>query len=231
MDGYNLSGYTNQLGLKYSAEILDDTVFGATTKSRIPGLKDVQLEGSGFFEAKATLDGPDDAVNAKLAVADTLITVCPTDGTAGELAFFFPALLAEYSPGAAVGELFAFQISAGGCEVLARGTILENAAKTATANGTARNLGAVAAGKKLYAAMHVLAVNGTTPTLDMLIQSDDAEAFLSATNRITFAQKTAIGAQWATPVAGPITDQWWRASWTIGGATPSFTVVVAVAIQ
>ena len=144
----------------------------------------------------------------------------------------FPALLAEYSPGAAVGELFAFNISAGGCDLLARGTVLENAVKTATANGTARNLGAVGAAQKLYAGMHVLAVSGTNPTLDMIIQSDDAEGFLSSANRITFAQKTAIGSQWATPVAGAITDTWWRCAYTIGGTdNPSFTVVVVLAIQ
>lgn len=231
VDGYDLSGHSNKLALKHKAEMLDDTVFGASTKSRVMGLKDVELTGGGFFEANSADYKSDDIINAKLAVADTLVTVCPTDGAAGEVAFFFPAMLAEYKPGASVGELLVFEISANGCNTLARGTIMENGAKSATANGTARNLGAVTASQKLYAAMHVLAVSGTTPTLDMLIQSDDAEGFASATTKITFAQKTAIGSQWAIPVAGAITDTWYRASWTIGGTDPSFTVAVIVAIQ
>jgi len=64
-----------------------------------------------------------------------------------------------------------------------------------------------------------------------VVQSDDAQAFLSPTDRITFAQATAIGAQWATPVSGAITDDWWRLSYTIGGTNPSFMVIVVVGIQ
>jgi len=32
-------------------------------------------------------------------------------------------------------------------------------------------------------------------------------------------------------VAGPITDEWWRVSYTIGGTNPSLAVVVIVGIQ
>lgn len=229
--GHDVSGDMNKLDLKYSAETLDKTVFGATTKSRLMGLKDVELSGGGFWEADSAAFKIDDVVNSKLAVADELITVCPTDGAAGEVAFFFPALLAEYSPGAAVGEIFAFEISASGCQVLGRGTIMETGAKSATAGGTARQLGAVSASQKVYAGLHILAASGTNPTLDLKIQSDDAQGMASPTDRITFAQATGIGSQWATPVAGAITDNWWRAYWTLGGTTPSFTVVVVVAIQ
>ena len=42
---------------------------------------------------------------------------------------------------------------------------------------------------------------------------------------------TGIGYQSANPVAGPITDQYWRVSWTISGSTPSFTFVVSLGIQ
>lgn len=231
IDGYDLSGHSNQLALKHAAEILDDTVFGATSKSRVAGLKDVELTGGGFFEANSAAFKSDDVINAKLAVADTLVTVCPTAAAAGDVAFFFPALLAEYSPGGEVGQLMVFEINASGCNTLARGTVLENAAKTATANGTAQELGEVTASQKLYAAMHVLAVSGTNPTLDLVVQSDSAEAFTSAADRITFSQKTAVGSEWATPVSGAITDTWWRASWTLGGTSPSFTVAVIVAIQ
>jgi hypothetical protein len=231
LDGYDLTGYSNKVGLKYSANILDDTVFGADSKSRVAGLKDVQMEGSGFFEANADSDASDDAVNAKFAVADTLLTLGPTGGAAGEVGFFFKSLLAEYAPGAAVGELFAFDINAGGCDLLCRGTFMENGAKTSTANGTARQLGAVTADQKVYAGLHIVAVSGTNPTLDLTIESDDAEAFTDPTTKITFSQKTAIGAEYATPVAGEIDDDWWRAAWTIGGTDPSFTVVVIVAIQ
>ena len=88
----------------------------------------------------------------------------------------------------------------------------------------------MAAGKYLYAILHVLAVEGTNPTLDLIVQSDDASGFASAVSRITFTQKTAIGAQFASLV-GPITDTYFRASYTIGGTnTPKFTIALAVGI-
>ncbi len=79
--------------------------------------------------------------------------------------------------------------------------------------------------------MHVVAASGTTPTLDMIVESDDNSGITSGVTRITFTQEVAVGAQYATAVAGPITDDWWRVGWTIGGTGPSFTVIVTVGIQ
>jgi hypothetical protein len=43
---------------------------------------------------------------------------------------------------------------------------------------------------------------------------------------------TALGSQFATRVAGPITDDWWRASFTVGGsATPTFTLALVMGIR
>jgi len=51
-----------------------------------------------------------------------------------------------------------------------------------------------------------------------------------ATERVTFSQLADIGSEWATPVSGAITDDWWRIDWTIAGADPSFTILAALAI-
>jgi len=230
LGGYNLSADLNQLGLEYSAQEIDKTVFGSGSVQRIAGLLDFKFNHRGFFEAGS--DQVDEIIWNKFAVADEIMTVCPTDGVAGEKAFSLKNIAANYAPGAAVGELFAFDLSGSGSgSKLIRGIIMETGARTTTGAGIVRQLGTVAEGKKVYAVMHVLAVSGTTPTLDMVIQSDDAEGFASPTDRITFSQASDVGAQWATPVSGEITDTWWRASWTIGGTDPSFTVIVIIAIQ
>jgi hypothetical protein len=53
----------------------------------------------------------------------------------------------------------------------------------------------------------------------------------SPTTRVTFSQATGRTSQWATPVAGAITDDWWDISWTIGGTGgPDFTFVAVVGI-
>lgn len=230
-DGYDLTGSSNKAELKYSADIKDDTVFGAASKSRIAGLKNTDLSLEGFWESGA---GKIDALaEAYLGIPGKIITLSPDGGDQGDIFYAFKSILSDYQAGAAVGDLLPFSYNASGSDAqgLIRGTVLENAAKTATANGTARQLGAVAEGQHLYAVMLILAVSGTNPTLDMIIQSDDNAGFTSATNRITFAQQAAVGAVWAARVAGPITDDYWRASWTIGGTdNPSFTVFVGLAI-
>jgi hypothetical protein len=66
----------------------------------------------------------------------------------------------------------------------------------------------------------VTAASGTTPTLDVVIQtSHDGTTWRTAH---TFTQATATGTQRASfPV-----DRFVRATWTVGGTTPSFTFAV-----
>jgi hypothetical protein len=63
----------------------------------------------------------------------------------------------------------------------------------------------------------------------VLLESDDNGSFTGATTRHTFAQNTAISSEWAS-VAGAVTDDYWRISWTVGGGSPDFTVVCAAGI-
>jgi hypothetical protein len=215
--------------LNYGADMLEVTTFNDTAKRRIAGLFDVSADLQGYYQAGTNPDLIDKILWDKLALQDEIMTVCPTNGAAGEIAYFTNVIEATYTPGGSVGEVFPFSVEAQGTERLIRGIVAETGAKTASGNGTARNLGAVAAGKKLYAAMHVIAVSGTAPTLNVTIESDDTSGFLSPITRITFNQATAIGAQWKE-VAGAISDTWYRPVITIGGTTPSFTIVLLLGI-
>ncbi len=227
---FDLSGDVNQVALDHDVEIKEITPFGSAAKKKIAGLENTAVKAKGFINVG--LGAVEETLWNKFAVADQPLTICPLTGADGEVAFSLQSLLAQYSPGAAVGDVFGFDVTAEGSGPLVRGTLMATGAKTVTGTGTARQLGAVAAGQKLYAALHVLSKAGTSPTLDMKIQSDDAQAFTTPIDRITFAQATDIGAQWATPVNGPITDTWWRASWAIGGTGgPSFTVALVVGIR
>ena len=227
LDGYDLSGDMNALALAYAAELRDNTTFGDDTRSRIGGLKTLNFAHEGLWNGGD--DQVDDVLFARVGVSNTVMTVSPMAGADGEVAYLARVIEAEYSPGADIGEVFSFAVSGEATDRLVNGTIMVTGAKTASGNGTARQLGALSAAQTLYAALHVTAASGTSPTLDVKVQSDDASGFASPTDRITFAQKTAIGAEWAT-VAGAITDDWWRISYTIGGTGPSFTFVVVVGI-
>ena len=225
--GYDVTGKANALGLDCGAEAVDDTVFGDTTRSRTGGLKTVAAQVEGFFDAAAL----GSVLYDNIGVKDVPMSFGAQGGAENDVAYTFLANLGQLQLGDEIGGMFDFSVGAEGSGDLIRATLMHNAARTATANGTARQLGAVSATEKLYAALHVVAASGTTPTLDVTVESDDASGFASPTTRITFAQKTAIGSEWATPVAGSITDDWWRITWTITGTGPSFTFAVVVGIQ
>lgn len=226
---YNFSGDANALALDFSAEQQDDTALVDTARSRLPGLIASALQCEGFWNAGA--GQIDEFLHDNVNLADVPVTVCPIAGAAeGDRAFTFLAAMADYQRPAEIGSLFRFSAGAEGRGVpLVRGELLHNATRTASGNGGARQLGALSASQKLYAALHVITVSGTTPSLTGKVQSDDSSSFLSPIDRITFAAKTAAGYEWAS-VAGAITDDWWRVNFTISGTTPSFAFVVAAGI-
>lgn len=232
---FDLSGDLRKLGLSYDYDEVDETRYGNTCHSAIAGIPKVVLDAEGLFEADATSAATwkvDDVLWDTIEDASKLMTVCPVSGAVSETCFFSIFMEGGYSLGSPVGEIVAFNAKAvGQGQPLVRGTVMGTGAKTATGTGTAYELGAATAAKYLYAGLHVFSAAGTNPTLDVIIESDDAEAFGSATTRATFAQKTAASAQWLTPVAGPVTDTWWRAKWTIGGsANPTFNIAVVFGI-
>lgn len=231
-DGYDVSGDTNQVSLEQTYDEVEFTPFGSTSHAFYPGIPVVSFSFSGAAESDGT-DAIDDIIAAKLSSTSVPVTFCPTDGTAAEICYFTSGCMLNATRGGSVGDMYGFEVSGvGQGSLLVRGTVMEAlAAKTSTGTGTARQLGAVTATQKVYAVMHITAVSGTSPTLDMVVQSDDAEGMASASDRITFTQATAIGSQFSS-TAGAITDDWWRLSWTIGGSdTPTFTVFVGVGIK
>lgn len=231
VDGWDLSGHVSGMDFGASVEMQDDTVFGDAFRSNAPGLEDFAIQHEGVWSAGAGL--PDTVFAANKGLRDVLATLAPVDGDEGEVCYFMRTTQGIYSLGGSVGDLLRFSVSlsASGGIGAVRGTVMANATLNATDAGTAFEMGAVGASAKLYAGLHVLSASGTAPTLDVVVESDDAEAFLDPVTRITFGQKTAIGSEWATPVGGALTDDWWRVSWTLGGTAPSFDAVVVVGIQ
>ncbi len=231
MDGYDLSGHANTAALTYAAEMLDDTVMGDDTRSRLAGLKSVMLEVEGYSDFAD--DDQDERTFERVGVADSIFTLSGEGGDDGETAFMFRANLGEYVQNSTLGELAKFTISAeasDGVPGLVRSTVLVQGTKTTTADGTGYQVGAIGATQFGYAALHVLSASAGD-TLDVVIESDAADNFVGAeTTRFTFTQATDETSQWMS-LAGAITDPWWRVTWTIGGADPSFTFAVALGIK
>ena len=232
LDGFDLQASMNALGIDYSADIQDQTVFGNTTHVNAGGLKTVTMNHEGLWEGGD--NAVDDVLFARVGVNGTVMTVGPVADAIGDPAYFFKCVVGRYSHGAQIGDNITFQVEAVCSDGdLVRGEFLiGQTTAAASANGAGRNVGAVSASQFLHATLHVVAASGSSPTLDVTIESDATNSFSgSETTRATFAEKTAIGAEIITPVAGAITDAWWRAKYVIGGGSPSFTFIVAIGIQ
>lgn len=229
----DMSGISNQLALTADITQNDATVFGNDTVANRPGLTSAALELNGFWDTlfdKRNFD--------KIGGTDELISIAAEGASLGDVGYIFLANEASYNPGAPIGELFATTINAVSSDTLRRGTVMERGAFTVTVEGTNRELGNVASGQKLYAALHVIAVAGTNPTLDINIESDTDGVFATPTTRISMTQVTdATGPEGDGPVAelksvaGAISDTFFRADFTIGGTdNPSFTILLILAI-
>jgi hypothetical protein len=225
---FNLSGSMNKLANVYTAEMLDDTTFGDDTRSNLGGLKKGVFANEGLYDAGAGL--PDTIIFPLIGVQDTLQTTCFQAGAEGQVAYMCKVMAAEYTHGGAVGDIHSFSYSAESTGSLVRGQILRNATDTSSGNGTAFQTGAIGATQTMHSFLHVYSASGTSPTLDLIVQSDDNESFTSATSRITHTQATGVTSE-ALSLAGAVTDDWWRVNLTIGGSdTPTFGFILSVGI-
>lgn len=227
----DLTGNSNKIDLGGEVSDEDTTNFGGKGwKEVIGGLASAEVSGEGQWEA-GDASKVDDSRWSALG-GNGPWTVCPTDALVGALAYFTNAMSSKYVFGGEVGAVAPWQAEAKSTWPLVRGLIAHppGTARTASGTGAGQQLGAVPAGKNLYAAAHVLSVAGTAgPTITLAVESDDANTFASATTVATFAAANAPGAQ-ILRVPGPITDNWFRPKWTITGTAPSFLFVVALGI-
>lgn len=227
-----LSSWANQVEVAAEVEEKDVTRFGSGGwRALTAGRRNGSIRVSGFNDydnSTATITTPDEQGFSSLG-ANVPVTVSPT-GADGDVGYFTNAFESTYQSFGQSGEPAPFTLDARSVSPMVRGTLLTpwNTARSATGSGTARQAGAVAANQYLYAALHVHA--GTGGTLTVKVQSDDNAGMTSPADRVTFTATTGRTSQWATPVAGAITDTYWRASWTVtGGTTWKFVVVVGIA--
>lgn len=230
--GRDLSGELSSLNLEYGAETPDSTTLRDTARRRLPGLLSVSSTHNGWWDNDPlgnTAAEYDLELFNSVAANPGLISASINAGVEGEVSYTWQALTAEYSPGATVGEVFAFTFNTTGDSRLVRGTVMRNATDTTTTDSTATQVGAALATDTIYSSVHVVAASGTSPTLDLVLESDDAVGMATPVTRITHTQFTTIGAEQLTLV-GPVTDDFWRYEITITGTTPSFTMYLAMGI-
>ncbi len=233
MAGFDLSADHNQLEFNGAKDTPEDTRFGMDSRSYLPdGLVTFGVSHAGMYDqdSSATPLKVDDVLFAEhVGTALTVMTFAAV-GAVGDVGYSFNGITSAYqSIGGAVGDAHVFSATGLGTGDAVRGTIMEPGvtARSSSSNSSEFNLGDLAAGETVYAALHVIATTGS-PTLDVDIESD-ATGFASPTTRISFAQATAIGAQFLSDTT-VTADDFWRAAWVFGG-TGSITFVVNCGIQ
>lgn len=228
LGGVDMTAKSNQIQLSYDVEARDATVFGNDTRINKGGLWVVSGSVGGFTDETLAGSAVFDAVGA----GPTVFQVS-APGDDGDVGYAFKSMAAAYTPlDGTVGDMAGDSVSLVGKSgsPLVRGTILHpNTARSSSADGTGRQLGSVSASQSVYGALNITAASGT-PTLDVVVESDDNASFTSAVTRLTFSQASDVGAEWKS-AAGAISDDYWRVSYTIGGTDPSFTFQVLVGIR
>lgn len=220
----SFSGSANAATVSVSADELETTTLQDDTRNYTGGIRTGAISVAGYWDDTAV--DPD----AFTASGSSLPVTVAISGTVGEAAFCMAAMEAEYSFGDQVGALLPFDLRAAAeSSGVARGLLAANGAITSTSTGTAIQVGAVPTGKKLIVTLHATAASGT-PNLTVAVQSDNGVGFATPATVGTFTAMTAIGSR-VLVVDGPITDDYFRLSYTMSGGTPSMTIAAAIAIS
>ena len=212
---------TASVELPLTADVVDVTGFSTGTaayREKLIGLKSHAFSAEGFLSFGTNQPDPTLFTNWG-SNTESYITLCPVGKTTGYAAYSFAAKQHEYGFGGTVGDAAKFTVAAEGTSAVFKGVVMLTATTADTTSSFATNgpitaLGAVGATQSLYATLHMTDVSANSSVVVSLV-SDDSTAFSSATTRGTFTATTANVARWMTPVAGAITDTYWRAVATV----------------
>lgn len=236
--GVDLTSNSNKAEISVEFEEKDATPFAATGgvwHESLAGIASSTINASGQWEAAANATGPqlpDDALYPSLGSIHG-VTLCPATAADGAVAYVGGFLRQNYTAGGAVGDVAPWQANWQGNWPVARGIVLAPpSARTTTGTGTIFQItgGVPTANDFLIGTLHVLSVAGTTPSVTATVQSAALVGFGSPTTRLTFNAANAPGGQ-VLRVAGPITDQFFRLSYTISGSTPSLLFMSGLGVS
>lgn len=233
--GLDLTGRNNKIDS--SAEVEEknvttwanyDPATGSIWKAVLGGLAQMDLSASGFQDGGVV----DEALWNQLGGLGAW-TAFPDSADVGAVAWLINAMEGSYKTFTQIGDVHPWEAGVKTTWPAARGVGLHppGTARTATGSGAAVEHVAVAAGQYLYAALHVISVAGTdTPTLTVTVESDVNDTFAGPATQITFDAAVAVDGQ-ILRAAGPLTDTFYRANWTITGTDPSFLFVVSLGVK
>lgn len=222
-----MGAFTGEFDLFAEAAMKDAPNFAALGYAVVlPGLTTAMasLKGHADYASGAVSS----TFNSSTKGSQYAFSVLPvgTNSAAGDPAFLMEGRLGSMKMlTGAVGDVANFEMSLTGDSAGVDGAVALPLATRGAVTGTAIQLGAVSATRRLWAAVHV--TGGTFTNLVVTIESDNAVGFPSTTTVITFATVSAAGWQFLS-LAGALTDDWFRAKTTISSGTATCAVVFGV---
>lgn len=238
--GYRFSSAANSFNVNPEAPAVDVSAFEDPANRYRKGPLDSRITMSGGVTSAAEV-----RVVTSLADADDIcepFTLCAEDGSLDSVALLLEAEAFNWQRQGQRGSLMEFSADIMGQGDIYPGKVLYNnvggTVISATGVGTGINLGGtLGAGQVLVASLHVLTppgIGGTTPTLDVVVESDADAGFAAPVTRLTFAQVTTTpGGQLLLRDGDtdPVTPHtWYRPNFTVSGTSVEYTVIMAIAI-
>ena len=233
LDEFDFSGVTNSVELAISNNLADVTAFNDTDATFVEGKPSFKCGVNGLWEPSA--GGYDAEMFTDLTATSRALGIWPDTFVTGKRGYELSTIVAGYPIAVPVGNFIAANVNWQGDLPAVRAYMLHYAAALgSTATGTAYNVGAPTATQTIYGVLRVMSVGGAgSNTLDVVIQSDTAEAFASPTARLTFTQVTTSVTFSIQSAAGALAGEtWWRAVLTYAGVgTRTYKVAVSFGIR
>lgn len=236
IDEYDISGnianfdFERMAALEAFVTFPDATVVspvGTIYERNLGGVEAAKAAPSGFLDMGVSYLG----LKAAFEGASPIIT--KGEGRAlGSDVTMFVGRAGSFTYGGPVGKVIPIsgQISSDGR--VTPGALYEFGAKTTTTAGTSRTTVAVTAGKVRVLHVHVVAISGTTPTLDVIYETSALGNYTDAITRHTFTQFTPSYLKERAEKTAAVSDLNGRFSWTIGGTgSPSFLVRMSEGVR
>ena len=226
LGSFDLSAFSGEEDIYAEAQMKDANHFaGQGYNIVLPGLT------TAYASVKGHADYATGAVSATFATAQRgtqyAYSVLPvgTNTVAGDPAMFMRGLLGRMVMATGnVGEVTDFEMTITGDSAPVDGVVAFPLAARGNATGTAIQMAAVGATRRLWAAVHVTA--GTFTNLIVTIESDTV-GFGTPTTQITFATVSAPGWQFLS-VPGVIADDYFRAKTAVSSGTATCCVVMGI---
>lgn len=246
LNGYDISGVSNNLTATLNIESLDKTVFGSSARKFKAGLITNEISVDGFFTAgdsSASANFSDNAWNNALASTASVMSIVPSGSSLGTTqanrAYLTKGLSGSYSPTGTVGDLFSISGGFMGIGHLLRGQLMTFSSAQSTATSLViKKLGTRSSTQKVYAAVHVMNISTSGARLKLHVEQDNSTTFAGtpSTAMTQSLSSSDVGtAIWldAGSTAGSSDDHSWRVKFSTTAAlnTPDMKLAVTMAIK